>query len=297
MNIVLSGIWYPVAILRYVEAALRRRTDINLCTVGRYTGRTIPWGGGMVLGNVPEAQCAPPDLILTAPRTPISYVEANLPWKPDVWFQMNSTDGLIGKPSSGKNLIVGVDPHCIDYTEARQYADTFFCMQTPYMRGGDVWLPYAYDPIWHAPAQAEVVRQYDGGLVGAPYRDRVKLAESLRASGYNILFTGYGPTYNEARDLYHQCKIGLNWSTREDLCARVFEVAAMGLCPVVNRVPDLEKMGWIEGTHYFGFSTLSEGLQRFVDALQVWEQTAKQACEFVAPHTWDARVETVLSYA
>jgi hypothetical protein len=293
MKVVLSGVYYPMAIVRYFERALRRRDDIELCTVGRYTGKTIPWNGGMIL----NVSAPPPDLVLTSSRTPISYVEAHLLWKPDVWIQLNSTEGLIGKPSKGKNFVVGVDPHCINYDEARQWADVFFCMQTPYMRPDDIWLPYAYDPSCHTPnTDCTRERPYDGGLIGAPYINRVRLVESLRAQGHKILFPGFGPVFGEYRDLLHTCKIGLNWSTQQDLCARVFEVAAMGLCPVVNRVPDLMKMGFVEGKHYLGFDSLDEALSQFKVALGKWQEISQQACEFVAPHTWDARVETVLSY-
>ena len=41
MNVVLTGIYYPLAILRYFEAALRR-ADVNLFTAGPYTATRIP---------------------------------------------------------------------------------------------------------------------------------------------------------------------------------------------------------------------------------------------------------------
>ena len=296
MKVVLVGIYYPVAILRYFERALRRRSDIELFTVGPHTGAQIPWNGGMFLK--PEYALPIPDMVLPVDaRVTTAFVEMQLPWRPDVWLHINSTWGLIGKPKCGKNLVVGVDPHCIGYDEARRHADQFFCMQTPYMKDGDIWLPFAYDVECHSPVQGVTV-EYDAGLVGAPYESRVRLAGELTRRGYKVLFTGYGPAYEEAQQLLAKCLIGLNWSTQLDLCARVFEVMAMGLCPVVNRVPDLAKMSFVEGVHYLGFSSVEEACDQVANAITTCSisSIALAAKEVVAPHTWDARIAELLSY-
>jgi hypothetical protein len=280
-----------------MERALRRRNDVELFTAGPHTGAQIPWNGGMFLKS--EYAFPVPDLVVPSnSRVTAAFVELHLPWQPDVWIQMNSTWGLTGKPKHGKNLIVGVDPHCINYDEARQYADKFFCMQTPYMKDGDIWLPFAYDPLCHAPLKSVEIK-YDAGLIGAPYADRVRLQGELTRRGLRVLFTGYGPAYEEAQRLLSSCIVGLNWSTQKDLCARVFEVMAMGLCPVVNRVPDLAKVGFVEDLHYLGFDNVEEACIKVNAALTNRRALfmVEEATRAVAPHTWDARVEELLKYA
>jgi hypothetical protein len=296
MRVVLSGIFYPVAIVRYFEQALRRRGDVELCTVGPFTRSWIPWNGGIELK--PE-YAVPPDLELPQVRgsVPIKFVEAKLPWQPDLWLQIDAGYHFVGRPSgSAPNFIVGTDPHCLNYDQSRSLADKFFCMQTPYKQEGDIWLPYAYDPIWHRPVERKTF-PYDAGYVGAPYDNRVRLVKAIQAAGYKVAAPGYGPAYEEARNIYEQCWIGLNWSSLQDLTARVFEIMAMGLVPLVNRVPDLEKVGMVEGVHYYGFDSVGEAVQKMSAPAYESAEIARTAQEFVQPHTWDARVTEVLGYA
>lgn len=291
MKVVLSGIYYPVAILRYFEAALRRRPDVELITAGPYSGNKIPWKGGMEL---PMKYARKPDILLPGGMVSMSVAESKLPWKPDLWIQVDAGYFLWGRPSC-PNFFVGTDPHCLNYDKQRTYADKFFCMQTPYKKPGDEYMPYAYDPIWHAPRPENTPTAFDGALVGMAYDGRVKWINALKARGHKIFFDN-GPAYDEAREIYHHSKIGLNWSSLQDLCARVFEVAAMGCCPVVNKVPDLDTLGWIDGTHYLGFTTLDEAIRAFESALERWQDVSNQAQQFVKPHTWDARVSQLLQH-
>lgn len=294
MKVVLSGIFYPMAILRYFQQAFERREDVELFTIGIHTGRQIPWNGGMML---PEQYSRPPDCVVTSENTPIQFAENQLPWHPDLWVQIDSTWSFIGKPSC-RNIIVGTDPHCIDYGRSRKYANVFYCMQTPYMKEGDKYLAYAYDPVWHTRVP-DVEKVFDAGLIGAPYDGRQRLVTYLRAQGWKVLSPGYGPCYEEYKQLMAQCKVGLNLSTQQDLCARVFEVMAMGLAPLINKVPDLDTLGFEEGHDYISFASPGEAdekLKWLIDEDR-WKEIAHNAWMVVAPHTWDARVEQVLSNA
>ena len=53
--------FYPVAILRYFQQALQRRDDVNVYSVGPWTGTWIPWMGGLYLqdkySRPPDSQC------------------------------------------------------------------------------------------------------------------------------------------------------------------------------------------------------------------------------------------------
>jgi hypothetical protein len=56
-TVVLSFLFYPMAIGRYFEAALKRHDDINLITVGPYYGNMIPWNNWMALRQKDTDRC------------------------------------------------------------------------------------------------------------------------------------------------------------------------------------------------------------------------------------------------
>lgn len=292
MKIILSGIYYPMAILRYFEAALKRREDVELFTVGPYTGAWIPWDGGM---HLPKKYARQPTLALPLPRStiPIEFVERQLPWPPDVWLQIDAGFHFHGRPESGRNIFVGTDPHCLNYDQQRQLADTFYCMQTPYMQDGDEYLPYAYDPIWHAPEGQP--QNYDVALIGLHYSNRNQLVDELRRRGLNVYYD-LGPCFDEARVIYNQAPIGLNWSSLQDLTARVFELLGMRRLAVVNRVPDLTRF-FEDGLDLIGFDTLEEAVKKviyYVEHPDEAQAIADRGHRMVEAHTWDARIETIL---
>lgn len=294
MKIVLSGIFYPMAILRYFEAALFRRDDVELFTVGPYTGSWIPWNGGM---HLPAKYAKPPDYALSSSITgsplPVAVAEGVLPWQPDAWIQIDAGFSWRDKPMHGKNIIVGTDPHVLNYDRQRQNADTFFCMQTPYSKPGDEYLPYAYDPIWHSPEEQK--RTADVCLLGLAYAERNSLVNRLRAAGLRVTYD-LGPCFDEARALYAQAPIGFNWSSKQDLTARVFELLGMKRLAVVNWVPDLDRF-FETGKHLIAFDNLEAAVERIIYYHKSPEEAEKIAAaghEQVQSHTWDARIEQIL---
>jgi spore maturation protein CgeB len=84
-----------------------------------------------------------------------------------------------------------------------------------------------------------------------------------------------------------------------DVCARVFEIMGMERTPIINRVPDLEALGFKENVHYYGFSTMDEAIQKAEIALNNPEEAveiAQNARAKVAQYdTWDLRVEQILT--
>jgi hypothetical protein len=230
---------------------------------------------------LPQKYAGAPDLPLMSGNgqgfglVPITFIEQKLPWRPDLWLQIDAGWSMRNKPAHGKNVIVATDPHVLNYDAQRSFADTFYCMQTPYMQDGDEYLPYAYDPIWHAPE--EQPRNFDVCLIGLHYAQRTALVEALRKRGLNVYYD-LGPSFDEARALYNQAPIGLNWSSRQDLTARVFELLGMKRLAIVNRVPD-EAIVMI--THF---------AEKPDDAQYI----AAQGHKTVQAHTWDARISTIL---
>lgn len=291
-TIILSSIWYPMSISRYFEAALRRRDDINLITVGPYTGNTIPWNNWMTLLS---KYAIPPTITLPTgpPSVPIEFIENQLPAKPDLWMQIDAGFHLEGRPRNGKNCIVATDPHVLPYDKQRTLADTFYCMQACYAKPGDEYLPYAYDPIWHAPEKQD--RLFDVCLLGLHYANRNLLVDRLMQNGVKVYYA-LGDVFDEARAIYNQAPVGINWSSKNDLTARVFELLGMRRLAVVNEVPDLPKF-FRDGKDLVTFRGLHDAQEKILHYLANEDQLmaiAKQGHQTVQPHTWDARVSQIL---
>lgn len=302
-RVVLSGYWYPMCLGRYFMHALQRRDDLDLIVLGPSTGTYIPWQGGM---HLPQKYVIKPDVDLPGLQTnvshaPMAYAEARLEQvtgdrKADLWIQVVSTFTLQGRPSSGMHVTVGTDPHVINYQSQRAQSDIFFCMQKVYAQPGDSYLPYAYCPEWHAPLgwDSEAFT-HDAGLVGLHYQERDRWVEGLRARGHKINYD-LGPIGDELRDIYRAAPIVLNWSSRQDLVARVFEAMAMGRMLVTNLVPDLGRF-FIPNTDLIVFQELQGALDAvtyYLDNPAEIEKIARSGQEAVEPHSYDARVEQIL---
>jgi spore maturation protein CgeB len=188
---------------------------------------------------------------------------------------------------------VATDPHVLNYDKQRTFADTFYCMQDCYKKPGDVYLPYAYDPIWHAPEDQEHL--FDVCLLGLHYQNRNLLVDRLMKSGLKVYYQ-LGDCFDEARTIYNQAPIGINWSSKDDLTARVFELLGMRRLAVVNNVPDLPKF-FRDGVDLVTFTGLEEAVEKILHYLANEEQLktiAEQGHKTVKPHTWDARIEQIL---
>jgi spore maturation protein CgeB len=118
----------------------------------------------------------------------------------------------------------------------------------------------------------------------------------IQASGKKT-FYDTGPAYEDARTIYHSTRVGLNWSSRLDTTARVFELLAFGLPAVLNRVPDLVDM-FVDGQDFVGFDSQDEamiGIDGLLSKPDRAAEIAKAGLEAVKKHTWDARMAEVLS--
>lgn len=297
IKVVLSGLFYPLAILRYFQAAFERREDVELFTVGPFTGSWIPWNFGM---HLPDKYAKSPDFALPpppnhSPPPPLSFIEAQMPWTPDLLVQVDAGWFIADRPKSYPNFIIGTDPHVLSYDAQRAIADKFFCMQAIYSKvGQDEYLPYAFDPVWHSP-MPEIAKEFDVCLLGLKYEQRNYLMTALANHGLKVCYE-LGPVFDEARELYAKASIGVNWSSKKDLTARVFELMGMGLLAVVNRVPDLGRF-FQEGKHLIAFDTQQEAINKILYYQAHPEQSRAIALagnEAVQVHTWDTRVSQIL---
>lgn len=297
IKIVFTQIFYPLTMGSYFLAALEARDDVELYTVGPFSGTWIPWLGGM---NLPQRYVKTPDfpmnIDLAQRSADPSQVEAKLPWKPDLWFGVDAGFYYNRKPKDGKVIYIGTDPHVLNYADRRVKSDTFYNMQKVYSAPGDKYLPYAYSKKWHYPVKHDEY-EFDVCCIGAPYQHRNEQIARLLAKGLKVYYQ-VGSVFNEYREIFTKSKIGLNYATMQDLNARHFELPAMKVPMVASWVPEAHL--FIENEiEYMSFKTLEESLisvdflLKYDDKrLEMAEQGYKRIIE--GKNSYEDRVETVL---
>ena len=295
MKIALVGLYYPVAMLHYFRRALERRDDVELVTVGPFTNTWIPWDGGI---NLPPKYVYTPHhplpqrLIQNGKINPQIFQMFDDLADVDLWLEVDAGFYLDPKPQ-GLVAHVATDPHCLNYDRQRELADYFFNMQTPYMKQGDLYLPYAFDPTLHYPEERE--KLYDACLIGLQYTHRIELINRIKLQGAKV-YSGIGDVYDEYRARYNESRVALSWSSLQDTPTRVFEAMGMGLPLVSNRTPDLSKL-FVDERHYLGFDNAEEGAKQVMRLLlddDLREEIANAGHKAVQSHTWDARVQQIL---
>jgi len=304
MNVVIAGTHYAVtAALMYLTRAFKNRPDCNVITVGPYPGLWMPWTKGGVTGmQMPEEYDQIPDIPLQydggLQTAPISFIENKLPWKADLWLDVNAGFHLEGRPQHGIRARFLTDPHTGlrgIYDNTTQYYDYTFNPQANYSRAGEIYLPYGADKVWHSRIP-DLEQLYDVALIGNIYPHRVELMNIL--GGIYRTYFDLGPAQEDARRIYSQSFIGINWSSMDDLTARVFELMSLGNVPLINRVSGLAGM-FEENTHYLGFSSQGEAIGKIRDIMDNPTEgikIAKNAQDFIISnkHTWDDRVQVML---
>lgn len=293
IKILFHMIHYPFALGHYFLRALDRRADVEVFTVGAYTGSWTPWGM-----NLPQKYLRPVDLPLPSGMFEPTYdsLKPMLPWKPDLVLQLDAGAHFITKPKDGIVATVATDPHVLDYNLPRSYSDYFFNMQKGYSKVGDIFLPYACDPFCHYP-DLTVEETMDACLVGLHYGHRNEWVNRLRAKGYKVTYE-IGPIYDEYRQLNCGARVGLNWSSLLDVNARFYELSAMKCRQVCNRLPDMEIVGFKDMEHYIGFTGMDEAVAKVEWALTHLDEARQigiNAYEHVMKTaTYDMRVEQIL---
>lgn len=310
IKILLAYKAFPMTMAHYFRRALERRNDVELVTVGEFYGQWIPWASGMTIPMKYPNQIDIP-LPRGMDRVPYEMIRSSLPWKPDLVLNVDSNFHFTTKPNV-PYAVVATDPHVLGdwYSQVRPLADVFFNMQLSYIQGGDVLLPYAFDPFCHYPMdvsysdgcgelQSNPNREYDCAIVGLHYPQRDEWVSRLRGHGVKVNYR-IGDIFDEYREENNKAWIGLNWSSLQDVTARVFEICAMRLVPVLNRLPGLDALGFEDGRHYLGFSNMEEAVEKILWAInhrEFAEAIALNAYQFVYQQdfTWDRRVKDILT--
>jgi hypothetical protein len=296
IKILFCGLFYPFALLSYFWRALDRRDDVEIKTCGAYTGDMIPWFDSS--RRIPMKYVRQLDFPLP-PNELYPKWEIIKPllkeWQPQLVLTVDAGWHFSSKPDC-LSAVVATDAHVINYIPSRLTTDYFFNLHNFYSVGNDVRMAYACDPSVHYPDDTVSI-DTDCCLVGLHYEHRNRLVNALRSKGRSVIYE-LGPIFDEYRQLNCRAKIGLNWSSLQDLNARAMELLAMERIAVMNRVPDMKFVGMEDGKHFLGFDTLEEAISQVDWALSHEEEAkviAKQGREFVlANHTYDIRVNEIL---
>jgi len=304
MNIAISGMAFAVtAHFEYIVRAFKR-IGCEVKVIGPYAGLWMPWRSkaGVDGMAMPDKYDFKPDVVLpfsgAGQTAPIGYIESQLgDFKPDLWLDCDSGFYLEGKPKSGIRAIFMGDPHVLRgyYNGHKHLYQYVFNPQNNYSDGDEYYLPYGADTEWNSPIEG-IEKIYDVALIGNLYQHRIEYFQQLKDQGKRAFFE-LGLAKDDARLVYNQSIIGLNWSTLQDLNARVFEICAMGIAPVMNRVPGLALFD--EGVEYLGFSNNAEATDQINKLLNNPEMAKNMGIAarnriIKDHHFWDDRAETIL---
>jgi spore maturation protein CgeB len=170
-----------------------------------------------------------------------------------------------------------------------------FCSQTPYILPNEHYLPFGFDSEWHSPLIPPEDKLYDITIIGNIYHHRLAVMKKLEE--YRTFYQ-LGLAKNDARLIYNRSIIGFNFSSMFDLTARVFEVSGLGIVPLCNIVPDLEKF-FQDRVNCIYFSDENDAILKarmLISEPEFAKEIAKNARINMVQnkHSWDDRVQTLL---
>ena len=297
MKILIHFRHFPVAMGRWFDWAFR---DLGheVWSVGCYNGPRIPWGEQY---SYPDYDFPPDYEIPEIEYYPIKDVLEQCPFKPDMVFQAGDTTYLKGNPGC-LNVILGTDPHVVNYQPRLEDATHYISMQNHYLNAVDFdkkfWVPYGYKADLHI--KKDEKQEYDVVFIGLQYDKRVEILDDMSKRGYRV-YNNLGKVYDEYVGIYNKGLIAFNFSSREDLPARFWEGLAMGRCVVTNAVPDLKDIDFIDGVDYISYRSPDEAIAKMeflVNNPILAAGTANNGYMNLIKggHTYKDRAEEVLKY-
>ena len=291
MKILLSGAWYPIAILRYFYLAFAARDDVEVVTMGPTSGARIPWGPQY---NFPKYAFTPDIPTPFAKGMPMGFWDNGLGWDADLVIQVDADFHFLPYDHV-PNVLIATDPHFADYTVQRQFATYFFNMQESYLEPGDIPLPYAYCAYTHYPE--ELQPEYDVVVNGLQYPQRRIVAGVLQDKGREV-HEKLGDIWDEYRQAVCKARCVFTHSSKDDLIARVFETLAMRRPLVCNAVSCLRRH-FTDTVHLLAFPSddLRAAVYMVEEVLEhpdEAEEMAERGWKKVQGETYDARVEQIL---
>jgi len=111
MKVAISGLIYPVTMMRYMWEELERFDNIELFSIGPFFGDWIPWSGGLTL---PRQYVKTPNVPLSGAVNyhPQSLADV-IPDDIDVWLQVDASWHFASRPPAKKVVLIETDPHCV----------------------------------------------------------------------------------------------------------------------------------------------------------------------------------------
>lgn len=296
MKIILCYEHYPVSIGRYWKRGFQKLGH-EVFSIGHCTGEEQAWPGNPKLSgweDMPDHRLE--DFAIRYQIDQKTFAEAQCA---DLFVNVDASHYWEG-PVPCPKVIIGTDPHCINYNSQRDDCDLFVCMQNCYSKSGDAWIPYAHDAEWHF--HADVPHDHDVTFYGVPYTDREHDLAKLQASGISVEQSLLGNNqykyliFSEGSLRYSAGHLAYCRPSLKDLPTRFFEAMAYGNIPLITDVPDLVLFPELkEGWHYeiFDDSCLVNVVQRAL-ADPCLEQRKMDCIEAVKGHAWGNRAQTLL---
>ena len=120
------------------------------------------------------------------------------------------------------------------------------------------WNPVGCDPRIHYVGAKE--KKYDGCFIGNFHNGlagpRIEALDAFFRACPTIFFGNR--MFQQMAEKYAESRLVFNRSINGDANMRVFEALCSGSCLVTDRVPDLDRLGLVEGEHYVGYSGIEE---------------------------------------
>ena len=161
------------------------------------------------------------------------------------------------------------------------------------------WNPVGCDPKIHYVGARE--KKYDGCFIGNFHNGlagpRIEALDAFFRACPTIFFGNR--MFQQMAEKYAESRLVFNRSINGDMNMRAYEAMCSGSCLITDRVVDLEKLGFIDREHYFGYSSNDE-LQELTKMLlandELRENVAAQGRkEVIAKHTYRHRAEVIIS--
>ncbi len=162
------------------------------------------------------------------------------------------------------------------------------------------WLPLACDPEIHK--KVTVDKKYDIGFVGSPARKfpRGRLLDALGKKYPRSYLRG--AHFTKMSEVYSACRIGFNYSIRNDINMRIFEIMSCGCLLLTNQIRDNGFKELFENEkHLHTYRNQRELLELAEYYLKNEDARRKMAQEgfslVTQKHTYRQRVRAMFNYA
>lgn len=161
------------------------------------------------------------------------------------------------------------------------------------------WNPVGCDPKIHYVGARD--KRFDGCAIMNFHNNlagpRVEALDGFFRGCQGPIFFG-NRVFQEVSEKYAESRLVFNRSINGDANMRVFEALCSGSCLVTDRVPDLVKLGLVDGVHFAGYNGPGD-VEELVRHLLADDETRERIAaagraEVLARHTYAHRMNVLL---